>query len=241
MSESARIYSCPNCGGPTSESARRCEHCTAPVATERCVHCFQMNVTSARHCSGCGRELGSSPPLETSSTQCPSCRVPLSALSEASGALFDCSRCAGQFVEHGRLRHLLERPAELGRAVPSPIKPVNPLAQKVSYRPCPLCATLMHRRNFGGLSGVIVDICTLHGIWFDAGELPSVLAFVEGGGLERSRLREREAERVVAQRVTLTQVNLGANDGDMNLRFSDLADAATELLDFVRKLIKPRQ
>jgi hypothetical protein len=99
----------------------------------------------------------------------------------------------------------------------------------------------MHRRNFGGLSGVIVDICTLHGIWFDAGELPSVLAFVEGGGLERSRLREREAERAVAQRVTLTQVNLGANDGDMNLRFSDLADAATELLDFVRKLIKPRQ
>lgn len=239
MSESARIYSCPNCGGPTSEVARRCAYCTAPVATERCAHCFQMNVASARHCFGCGRELGLSPLPEPSTTQCPSCQVPLAALSEASGTLFDCPSCAGQFVEHTLLRNLLEQPAERGRAVPSPIKPENPLAQKVTYRPCPLCAKLMHRRNFGGLSGVIVDICTLHGIWFDAGELPSVLAFVEGGGLERARQREREAERQLAQRVTLTHVNVGADDGELNLRFSDLAAAARELLDFVRKLMKP--
>jgi Zn-finger nucleic acid-binding protein len=165
--------------------------------------------------------------------------VPLSAFGEASGTLFDCPSCAGQFVEHGLLRNLLEQPAERGRAVPSPIKPENPLAQKVTYRPCPSCSKLMHRRNFGGLSGVIVDVCTVHGIWFDAGELPSVLTFVEGGGLERARQREREADRQLRERVTLTHVPVGADDGEANFPFSDLATAARELLDFVRKLLKP--
>jgi Zn-finger nucleic acid-binding protein len=166
--------------------------------------------------------------------------MPLSALREASGTLFDCPGCAGQFVEHALLRSLLERPAQVGSAVQSRLKPGNPLAQKVSYRPCPLCKKLMHRRNFGGLSGVIVDICTEHGLWFDAGELPSVLAFVEGGGLERARQREREAARAFEKRVELTHVNAGAAEGDMNLRFSDLAAAARELLEFVRKLIQTR-
>lgn len=48
----------------------------------------------------------------------------------------------------------------------------------------------MHRKNFGGRSGVIVDVCTSHGTWFDAEELPRVLAFVEAGGLERVRLEQ---------------------------------------------------
>lgn len=37
-----------------------------------------------------------------------------------------------------------------------------------------------NRKNFGRSSGVIVDICRRHGVWFDRGELPRVLAFVEG-------------------------------------------------------------
>lgn len=240
MSETARIYSCPNCGGPTSEAARRCEFCTAPVATVRCVHCFEMNVSSARHCFGCGRELGLSPPPDASKTECPSCRLPLSVLAEPSGTLLDCASCAGQFVEHSLLRGLLERRTDLGRAVPSRIKPENPLGQKVTYRPCPICAALMHRRNFGGLSGVIVDVCTVHGIWFDAGELPRVLAFVESGGLERARERETEARRESARRVEMTHVPVGVSESS-SLDFADLASAVVgELLEFVLNVITHR-
>jgi Zn-finger nucleic acid-binding protein len=48
----------------------------------------------------------------------------------------------------------------------------------------------MNRQNFGGASGVIIDLCAKHGIWFDAGELPRVLEFVESGGLARERQRQ---------------------------------------------------
>jgi hypothetical protein len=52
----------------------------------------------------------------------------------------------------------------------------------------------MNRRNFGGTSGVIVDVCAQDGVWFDTLELPRVLAFTEAGGLELARQRQR-AER----------------------------------------------
>ena len=52
----------------------------------------------------------------------------------------------------------------------------------------------MHRRNFGRKSGVVVDTCGAHGVWFDAGELDGVLAWLRAGGARRSE-REAELER----------------------------------------------
>jgi hypothetical protein len=57
----------------------------------------------------------------------------------------------------------------------------------------------MNRQNFGGMSGVIVDICSKHGVWFDSGELPRVLEFVENGGLARARERASDDARRRAQ------------------------------------------
>ena len=61
----------------------------------------------------------------------------------------------------------------------------------VRYVPCPLCHATMNRVNFGKVSGVIVDVCKMHGTWFDAGELTRVVAFAGAGGLERTRAREK--------------------------------------------------
>ncbi|MDF3069671.1 MAG: uncharacterized protein K0R38_5272 [Polyangiaceae bacterium] len=44
----------------------------------------------------------------------------------------------------------------------------------------------MNRKNFGGASGIVVDVCSLHGTFFDAGELPRVLDFVRRGGLAKA-------------------------------------------------------
>ncbi len=60
---------------------------------------------------------------------------------------------------------------------------------------------MMNRKNFGASSGVIVDVCAKHGTWFDAGELPRVLAFVESGGLARARSRHaEEVQRLTRER-----------------------------------------
>jgi hypothetical protein len=58
---------------------------------------------------------------------------------------------------------------------------------KSGYRKCVECAGLMTRRNFGRTSGVIVDICGQHGIWFDHDEISHLLAWVRSGGLETAR------------------------------------------------------
>src|SRR5262249_8096378 len=128
----ARVYLCPNCGAPSAERARRCDHCSAPIATLRCARCFGMNVPDARHCWGCGAELGLEawgPHQTTSERRCPDCRVSLEAFADPDGALLDCAHCGGQFVEHRRLRAMLERREQFGRALPRRIKPRNPLSQ----------------------------------------------------------------------------------------------------------------
>jgi hypothetical protein len=46
---------------------------------------------------------------------------------------------------------------------------------------------MMNRKNFGGTSGIVVDVCALHGTFFDAGEHPRVLELVRRGGLAKAQ------------------------------------------------------
>jgi len=189
----ARTYACPACGGTVAEQLRHCPYCAAPVATVRCGRCFHMNVPEALHCSGCGTELGLEPIGEVTGLACPDCKEALSAFRSAPGSLHDCPKCGGQFVEHLLLRDLLERREVYGAAAPQRPARTPAVTPPVRYIHCPVCSVVMNRKNFGGSSGVVVDVCKAHGIWFDAGELPRVIAFVESGGLARARQRELEA------------------------------------------------
>jgi Zn-finger nucleic acid-binding protein len=80
----------------------------------------------------------------------------------------------------------------------------------VRYLKCPLCDELMNRVNFGRRSGVIVDVCTAHGTWFDAGELTRAIAFVARGGLEESRRRESEEKRELARTAARLEAELAS-------------------------------
>ena len=57
-------------------------------------------------------------------------------------------------------------------------------------------------QQFGGQSGVIVDACKYHGVWFDADELPRILDWVRCGGLARANedQRSRELQEVEQRR-----------------------------------------
>jgi Zn-finger nucleic acid-binding protein len=212
------------------EQARRCRYCAAPVATVRCATCFHMNVPEAGYCSGCGRQLGLEPVASLGGEgplPCPICKTPLEAYRDGTGALFDCAQCGGQFVEHALLRAMLHEhehaafPEGAARLAGRP-EPRN------SYIPCPACAALMNRKNFGEVSGVIVDVCKKHGTWFDTGELPRVLAFVAAGGLERARKRaaEEEARSLRAAHVAAAAASIAvptsSHDHTLAQRFVDL-------------------
>jgi Zn-finger nucleic acid-binding protein len=60
----------------------------------------------------------------------------------------------------------------------------------------------MNRVNYAKRSGVVLDVCKAHGIWFDQDELRRVLAFIASGGLDRARARDiedlKEAQRAAA-------------------------------------------
>ncbi len=185
----ARVYQCPVCGAFARDDERTCRHCSTLLATLRCGHCFELNFPDDLHCRGCGLELGLAPHPEGSTQTCPDCKRPLQAFKAGPGELHACERCGGQMVTHGLLRALVEQRAVLGNAVPSPgdAPRGNPLADPVHYRPCPHCGQLMNRKNFGGVSGIIVDVCSVHGTYFDAGELPRVLEFVRRGGLAKAQ------------------------------------------------------
>jgi Zn-finger nucleic acid-binding protein len=43
--------------------------------------------------------------------------------------------------------------------------------------PCPVCSHAMTPRNYSYSSGVIIDMCHDHGIWFDRDELERIEAF----------------------------------------------------------------
>ena len=51
----------------------------------------------------------------------------------------------------------------------------------------------MNRVNFAHCSGVIVDVCKSHGVWFDRDELSRIVEFIRSGGLEASRNKEKHA------------------------------------------------
>lgn len=44
---------------------------------------------------------------------------------------------------------------------------------------------MMLRKNFRDSSGIVVDVCSAHGIWFHQGELGKVLEFAKTGALAK--------------------------------------------------------
>jgi Zn-finger nucleic acid-binding protein len=234
----ARTVRCPNCGAAVAADALHCGYCRAPVATVRCANCYHMNVPENVHCSGCGRDLGLEPAGDPDYVKCPACGVDLEVFHGGPGKLRDCGQCGGQFVQHALMRELVERREILGLAAPRRQRKSNPLADPVRYVKCPECRELMLRKNFGGASGVIVDVCQKHGVWFDRGELPRVLSFVEAGGLVLARRREEEEakRRVSDERVTaiLSPAPAGGGVSEETLAF----ESATWLVDLAGEIVK---
>ena len=184
-------------------------------------------------CSGCGNELGLEPVAKHHGKPCAECGGKLCAFQAPAGSLLDCGGCGLQFVDHALLVALLEQREVMGTAVPA-VKRANPLSQgPIRYRRCPTCHVLMNRKNFGDESGIIVDVCSLHGTLFDQGELPRVMQFVASGGLARAQRRklEREARRPAV--VPVAQP-MRADVDDVSFGI-DLAEAVLGLLSFVLK------
>ncbi len=188
----AATFRCPSCGASVGGDALQCPYCHSQLATVACPHCFGLVSLGTQHCPHCGTAIQVQAESATQHA-CPECRIPLAASTVGALQLEQCHRCGGLWLPlqlFERLAADREERGEVLGALPGAPEKAEVLETNVRYRPCPECGHLMNRTNYGRISGVVLDACKQHGLWFDRDELRRVLAFIEAGGLDRSRERQ---------------------------------------------------
>jgi Zn-finger nucleic acid-binding protein len=205
MTES-EATNCPSCGAGVASDWPNCRHCGVRLATMACPSCFGMMLLGSKFCPHCAAVAVEWRP-DAAEAKCPHCTGEMFGGSVGTTTVHECSRCFGLWLDRtsfdavcrDRERQaslLAERPqAELGQG--GGLEPVR-------YRTCPVCIQLMNRVNYAGCSGVIIDVCPAHGVWFDRDELQRIVAFLQSGGMDRAR--KREMENLARERSRLREV-----------------------------------
>jgi Zn-finger nucleic acid-binding protein len=161
--------------------------------TRKCDHCNgNVNVKYTR-CPLCGGQLKDS--LSPLHPLCPRCGVDLK-IHVRDGEEYDiCHKCGGMWLDRGEF-HLATRESDVYKKEKFKKEYVKgPVRDAGGYAPCVRCGKLMVKKNFGRISGVMIDKCARHGVWLDAGELEKIRHFIADGGLDKSRDREIRRNR----------------------------------------------
>ncbi|MEO0479214.1 MAG: zf-TFIIB domain-containing protein [Planctomycetota bacterium] len=208
-----RMQHCSSCGAGLAPDSKFCSFCGAGVSlAERglgpsCSQCLTRLPKDAAFCPSCGIDVNVQPVRRALSTSdCPRCKSSLTEVTATGESPQDvhfseCESCGGVWLDEPTVERLVKK-TEAGRP---PLPPsaglrsgdkssgsdVRPV-ETISYIPCPVCHQLMNRTNFGRVSGIVLDRCRGHGYWFDHEELQGVLDFVDRGGLDRTREREKQ-------------------------------------------------
>ncbi len=118
------------------------------------------------------------PEPATQNRMCPRCLTaplaPAPIEDGAGSACHACQHCRGLFVTARSWCAFIARP-ELASALEARLPPlVAQPAELLGMLSCPICKRQMERGRFAASSSVVVDVCTVHGMWLDAGELGDV-------------------------------------------------------------------
>jgi len=139
---------------------------------------------------------------------CPCCNERLAAHESGGWTVYPCEHCSGLWMTSA----VRERFEELYESVPAQRfersdggtsaseisrrvlrRGVQDAGTNQPYRLCPQCRQQMARRRYGRVSGVIVDECLGHGVWFDPGEFSRAVEFLRSGGIAKAREYEADA------------------------------------------------
>jgi Zn-finger nucleic acid-binding protein len=245
------VIHCPGCGAAVTRGASNCGYCKAPLdfnlkgKTVPCPHCFATNPAECRFCVKCGKPVKGL--IEDGKVMedrvCPRCRKPMQGKQVGEFSVIECLQCGGFFVPNDVFDMMQENSHRV-------IFPANgiPKAQMdpteaVRYVRCPICRQMMNRMNFARVSGVILDICKPHGIWFDAGELEKIMDFIARGGMQRARQREIEELKADEDRARIRSIPIGPRESESTYwghtnNTRELFDLGEAVVDFFRILKK---
>lgn len=235
---------CANCGGNPPRGANHCPYCDAQLATLRCGCCYSQSIEGDRHCRGCGHELATPVrKLRAAPARiltCPRCRSELVSVLVDDSQIDECTRCGGVWLGHDLFAEILKNRddhdaflAQLRSLAPVTRDTAATDADQPFYIKCPQCDDIMDRRHFAKVSGVIVDVCGEHGIWFEKDELTAIIQFVGTGGLVRTAEfvhSQRVAEMREARRQYMLDSAVPTTDRIKNQTTGDIAEAVIEIL-----------
>lgn len=232
---------CPNCGAGVASDSTLCRFCKTRLKTVACPKCFGLMFVGARFCGRCGAMTALvEVSLRDDTGECPRCRRQMNVTTIGGARLCGCARCDGVWMDVTTFENVCadreDQEAVLGHFEKR--SKASPMMTKITYVPCPDCGKLMNRNNFAKASGVIVDMCKQHGVWFDADELPAIIEFIRKGGMKIAREREKNDLRDERQKLRdeqRKQANLDQRYGTENTWKTDESDG---IRGFVQRLFE---
>lgn len=209
---------CHCCGAPASPDTRQCPHCGVQLAAVACPSCFGMLFLGTPYCPHCGVRADRGR-AENAPHHCPRCKGEMLLVTVGRTPVNECPACRGFWLDTASFQEICSNHEEQGAILGNTNLPgaqgpqgAGPM-QPIKYLPCAVCGSLMHRVNFGNVSGVIVDTCRRHGTWFDEQELHKIVHFIRGGGMEVARKRELDRLESERRRSELSKRMGGAFSG----------------------------
>lgn len=155
------------------------------MVESQCSSCNHIVKAKVLHCPMCN---GSMKLLQVEqSKQCPRCTTPLEPHHYRSYELDTCNQCDGIWLQPDEFAALTTE-FDVYRDDESNPQYLRPgLSKSENYLPCANCKSMMSRRNFKSISGVLIDSCLHCGVWLDKGELQSIRNFIASGGLDKAQ------------------------------------------------------
>ncbi|MCB9832600.1 MAG: zf-TFIIB domain-containing protein [Planctomycetes bacterium] len=193
-----RALRCPGCGAPFAPGSHHCSYCRIEIDplqmsfSSLCPHCHARMAADASYCMDCGREIAPQILVPVAEGQaCPRCEGALVSRQIGGSSLIECSGCLGIWLPVASFEDACrnaEKRANLMAGLTSPVGASERPRPEFKYLRCLCCNDFMVPRNYGGKSGIILDVCGRHGVWLDAGELQAIVRWVESGaGREEDR------------------------------------------------------
>ena len=206
----AAVVRCSSCGGARLDKRPHCAYCGSDFTLHErdlhtvCPQCMARISDRARFCHYCATPItvqGSAG--DSTDHDCPACGDAQKLQSRALGAppvsLLECGACGGLWLDNAVFQLLEQRASSAASSGDTRLhqqlrgRPASgPDPHGRYYRACPVCGTLMHRRNYGRRSGILIDLCSEHGVWFDMEELDRIIHWVKAGGLDDARKWEQQ-------------------------------------------------
>lgn len=234
---------CPHCGANVSASSSTCAHCSHALLLKACPRCLSRVFHGHKHCPECGAGLSLVATTElTEQRPCPRCETPLGARRIEDLVVDECAHCRGLFLDHVAIERVISdrrqaRAESLLGALPRNTRADQPAPGRM-YIKCPICRVVMNRKLFAAGSGVIVDVCRKHGTFFDVGELPRIIEYVQQGGLELAEKKTIERMREDARREQAKAQQMHADASRMSGGSYATDTSSSALVDLLAWLIR---